>query len=364
MSGMRLLRSFGLALGVGLLGAGHANAAAAESSGAGGARWVNPIVRVTVDESLLALGDEAFEAVIGAVSAWQESDPYLPTLIVEKSERRQVIGYDAGGTNQNSVVFVPDGAKVAKGALAITIITFDQESGQVLDADVVVNGEHAFGVAESMSQEARTAAYDVQNVLTHEFGHFLGLGEEYEHQGATMYAYSLPGETEKRDLDSLDEERITSLYVESSQGAAAPAGCNASIAGRMSDSRAWLVVALCAAGFTVAARRRATLARNSIALLLGLFAISGAPATAYRAEVHALESHWEDGLIVTTAMLKPAACQSCAVQKVQVFGGTVKGVSQQVGLLRPLKVGDQVSVGAVVPEALLHHGASVIRIGE
>jgi Matrixin len=315
---------------------------------------------ITVDESVVKMDDEAFEGVIAAISAWQDSDPYLPTLVVEKADHARDVGYDSHGPNQNSVVFMPGGAKMAKGALAITIITFDQASGRVLDADIVINGEHKFGAAESMSDETRTATYDLQNVLTHEFGHFLGLGEEYEKQTATMYAYSLPGETEKRDLDGLDKTRISGLYVESDESDADAASCTASVAGRFRGNGSWMWVAVGAATAAFAARRRAYV----LALVLGVIGMAWLAASPHEARVQALESHWENGLIVTTAQLQPSSCVECGAENVQVLGGTVNGISQQVGLLRPLRVGDRVDVMSETHETVSRHGSAALRIKE
>ena len=61
----------------------------------------------------------------------------------------------------------------------------------------------------------RSAAghYDVQNVLTHEVGHFFGLGEDDQLMDATMYVSTPPCETQKRDLAVTDEQAMTQLYA-------------------------------------------------------------------------------------------------------------------------------------------------------
>jgi hypothetical protein len=60
--------------------------------------------------------------------------------------------------------------------------------GVILQADIIVNAvDHAWG----------PDAYDLQNVLTHELGHALGL-PHLEAAHATMFARIRPGEPEKR----------------------------------------------------------------------------------------------------------------------------------------------------------------------
>ena len=59
-----------------------------------------------------------------------------------------------------------------------------------------------------------SAVMDLQNIFTHELGHWAGMGDLYE-AGAveeTMYGYSGAGETKKRDLYYGDIDGITKMY--------------------------------------------------------------------------------------------------------------------------------------------------------
>jgi hypothetical protein len=55
---------------------------------------------------------------------------------------------------------------------------------------------------------------DLQNLVTHEVGHGLGLADVYENDcsSATMYGYSYEGDIEKRDLDTSDINGLQELY--------------------------------------------------------------------------------------------------------------------------------------------------------
>src|SRR5690606_25655458 len=56
--------------------------------------------------------------------------------------------------------------------LALTTLTFEVDSGAILDADTELNTSYA-----SFSQGAtRPASFDIDAVITHEVGHFLGFG--------------------------------------------------------------------------------------------------------------------------------------------------------------------------------------------
>jgi hypothetical protein len=55
---------------------------------------------------------------------------------------------------------------------------------------------------------------DVQNIVTHELGHAVGLDDMYQStcSEVTMYGYSTEGETKKRDLEPADITGLLTLY--------------------------------------------------------------------------------------------------------------------------------------------------------
>ncbi len=91
-------------------------------------------------------------------------------------------------------------------AFAITSVTFDPSTGVIADADIEMNGEHhRFTVGDSDS------VVDVQNTLTHEVGHFLGL-DHSNVADATMFGRAPEGETQKRTLHTDDIAGLVSIY--------------------------------------------------------------------------------------------------------------------------------------------------------
>lgn len=312
------------------------------------AKWRSSVVRLTVDDSLSEIGETALDAVLGSVLAWRNLNQRLPTLVVDQGEVDEV-GYHKGASNVNTVRFAPHGTEAADGALAITVLTFDLEASRILDADIVINGEHAFS-SGALPGEMDAGVYDLQNVLSHEMGHFLGLGEEYEDASATMYAYSLPGETHKRDLEERDIADLDRLYGEAT---VPDAGFGCGVAGPSDDRGALMSFVLLLGVFSLVALRLRRF--RSAVTLMGLTLLMGGtvqePSPSKEVIVSALHSEWREGLVVTHAQVRRHDCESCATKTISVYGGRVGNVVQQVGALRPLRIGDSVRS---VPTAGIH----------
>jgi predicted Zn-dependent protease len=329
------------------------------SAGARGARWQQASVDVSVEPTVDLLGAQAFDAVVAAATTWQNAPGILPTLVVERGPEDDV-GYRRSGRNRNSVRFSADGDPLANGALAITVITFDAHAKQILDADVVLNGEHGFDFYDHDARNEGMSTYDLQNVLTHEFGHLLGLGEDFVDEDATMFAYSQPGETGKRDLEVVDKDSIAALY-DHEFDPEAQGGCGgATIAGYQGENWIWAALGLGGLGFLMrrrSLRGRALTVATLGALVFGVGASDSAPlhhstASLVKGDSEMLaltvtqsESAWEGGLIVTRLSLRGRDDQAGTEDvKLRALGGRVGDLVQVVGHALPPNVGDAVRV--------------------
>ena len=77
-------------------------------------------------------------------------------------------------------------------ALARTTVWYDPDTGQINDADIEVNtANFAFSSDGSLAPNAPGPPYDLQAVLTHEAGHFLGLAHTTD-ANATMLVTVTP----------------------------------------------------------------------------------------------------------------------------------------------------------------------------
>jgi len=84
--------------------------------------------------------------------------------------------------------------------IALTTVTFNPETGEIVDADIEVNSE---GFTFSTTDDVPVGMTDLRSVLTHEAGHFFGFAHSPD-AFATMYASYAPQESIKRDLDDDD----------------------------------------------------------------------------------------------------------------------------------------------------------------
>lgn len=89
--------------------------------------------------------------------------------------------------------------------LALTTITFEVPTGKILDADVEINS-----YAIDLTTDGRGGS-DLQSIVTHEAGHFLGLAHSIVPQATMNAAYS-PGDTSFRSLSPDDMAGICTVY--------------------------------------------------------------------------------------------------------------------------------------------------------
>jgi len=118
------------------------------------------------------------------------------------------IGYDENGRNANLVAWCEESwpADFPPEAIAITVVSYNQETGQIYDTDVAFNGTSFTFTAAGSGMET-----DVRNTMTHEAGHMIGIGES-DVSEATMWPYSGPGDVEKRTLSDDDRAAVCAMY--------------------------------------------------------------------------------------------------------------------------------------------------------
>jgi len=202
-------------------------------------RWSVPAVQMQMDpefERFLGPGD-AYASLAMGFEAWRGL-PRVPDLIIRPGTPDTLGHHDGRATN--GIYLLRDWPYEAA-KLAVTIVTYEMDTGRLLDADIVVNGKADFAVLDEPVKGAK-AEYDLPAVLTHEAGHVLGLGESNSGQEATMWPYARPDDIDKRSLDEDDENGA----IESYQSAPPPAadGCGPSTVGGRAGSRGAIALSL------------------------------------------------------------------------------------------------------------------------
>jgi hypothetical protein len=159
---------------------------------------------------------EASEIAARAFEAWQSvtcpgtnappsidaTDAFGPTDCAESR-------YDPGGANANTIIFHDDAWPYPElsDAVALTTTHFDEATGYILDSDIEIDST----LPLSTSDEVPQGSYDLQSILTHEAGHFLGLAHSYQ-PGAVMQPSYRPGNADERTLGEDDIAGICAIY--------------------------------------------------------------------------------------------------------------------------------------------------------
>jgi hypothetical protein len=123
------------------------------------------------------------------------------------------VGTALSGPNTNVIVFrddewlEKDGGRRDSEKLAVTTVRFDPETGEIFGADMEVNTFDHVMVTEAPAPKE----WDLASVMTHEAGHFLGMGHSGERQ-AVMFTPFDQGRVSARELFADDVTGICEVY--------------------------------------------------------------------------------------------------------------------------------------------------------
>ncbi len=115
------------------------------------------------------------------------------------------------GTEANVVMWIKEEWPYDSRYVAKTRLYYDQAEGRILKVEVALNGRDY-----RWSTNGEGGTLDVQNVATHEVGHFIGLGD-VQTMGQTMFEYILLDEKSKRALTDDDIDGVRAAYPVVSQ---------------------------------------------------------------------------------------------------------------------------------------------------
>ncbi len=204
------------------------------------------------------ISEALFEtAALGAASAWGETSESCSALAfaVRTSDGAvRHIDHDGRNTVQFRVEFWGRNAKHPRdaipyppAALAITSVFANRHTGKIVEAEIEINAKgRAWDDLVAHPQPGELNVADLQDTLTHEFGHVIGLDHTcdaggqsnfMDHRGqqvptcpgdedmqeSTMSPIDIPGQTKRRTLSLDDRLAVCEIYPRNGQPACFPA---------------------------------------------------------------------------------------------------------------------------------------------
>lgn len=183
--------------------------------------WADPCITYYVHRSGSAdfspggdISPEVKQAVLDSFEAWNAPGCSGINMQFGKLTCNTTAGRKESqkvSDKQHVVIWRDDVWILDSATLAVTLVNARPLTGEILDADIEINGvDWTWKNLEVETDELGVA--DIRNVLTHEVGHFIGLDHEEQITDATMFTRAPDGEVKKRDLHQDDITGLCTMY--------------------------------------------------------------------------------------------------------------------------------------------------------
>lgn len=209
-------------------------------------RWYDETIDVYHDAALTAdaPADGVLSAIYASMAAWNDVDCVHPELVdagsLADGEAFEIDEDNDSRHGTNLIIFEDSTTWAANRAgvdqwdssltLALTTVFHVASTGKVMNFALELNDTpFTYGIAPM------GYAFDIQNTITHELGHVIGLDHTEsgidDRTWQTMYFQTEPGETMKRTLEADDTAGFCYLYsVDWKKDVPDGTGCSASAA--------------------------------------------------------------------------------------------------------------------------------------
>lgn len=177
------------------------------------APWLLPSTGIIwkLNEATVPTGitvSEARNAITGAFSTWSgviDPSPGLPHFI--DGGRTSVKNTRLDGTS--AILW----KRLREGVVGETYVWYDTATNEVIEVDTAFNNRHPWGILPASTDGCSDPdVFDLPNIATHEFGHWIGLADVFAAVDLTMYLFAAGGEVKKRDLAYGDALGACTIY--------------------------------------------------------------------------------------------------------------------------------------------------------
>ena len=186
-----------------------------------GIHWANTDIPINYVVNLSNSGDNGsfLDGIISSFQVWEDDEQSSIDFEYSGSftgEPSSLIG--EGYMNGLNEVGWSSLSSKYPNAIAITLVWYNSLTGEIIEIDAAMNSDLPWSQAEVTGDPDKATGivgtYDVQNIMTHEVGHWLMLEELYNKpaRNQTMYGYGSTGEVKKRSLESGDIAGIREIY--------------------------------------------------------------------------------------------------------------------------------------------------------
>ncbi|MDD9942185.1 MAG: matrixin family metalloprotease [Myxococcales bacterium] len=160
---------------------------------------------------------EVRQSVQASFDTWMDvacgGEPFLLSMAQDTTTAEPVeFVFDAPNTSVLSAQTPEEWRELdqPRSAFAITFLWHNKNTGEIYDVDLALNLYHQ--PFTDCIDGCRPGDVDLQNTVTHELGHVLGLGHS-DVKGSTMQDDAGAGETFMRDLEPDDEAGVCALQL-------------------------------------------------------------------------------------------------------------------------------------------------------